>query len=82
MARTDYCLGPHAPMDDYERHMKYGPPREYWNDFVFEANVNHQSDAIFLAGLPDIPESRPHPRVSEEQGTSCRAEIPTRSTLN
>jgi hypothetical protein len=29
-----------------------------WNDFIFEAYVNHQTDAIYLAGLPDIPESR------------------------
>jgi hypothetical protein len=25
-------------------------------------------EAIFLAGLPDIPESRPHSRVSEAIG--------------
>jgi hypothetical protein len=48
--------------------MKYGPTREYWNDFVFEAYVNHQADAIYLAGLPDIPESRPHSEVSEVNG--------------
>ena len=44
--------------------MKYGPTREYWNDFVFEAYVNHQTDAIYLAGLPDVPESRPHSEVN------------------
>ena len=43
-------------------HMKFGPARDYWNEFVFEAYVNHQADAIFLAGLPDVPESRPHAR--------------------
>jgi len=57
-----------AGFDEYERHMKYGPTREYWNDFVFEAYVNHQKDAIYLAGLPDIPESRPHSEVSEMNG--------------
>jgi len=57
-----------AGFDDYERHMKYGPTREYWNDYVFEAYVNYQTDAIFLAGLPDIPESRPHSRISEANG--------------
>lgn len=57
-----------ASFDDYERHMKYGPSREYWNDYVFEAYVNHQADAIYLAGLPDVPESRPHSRVSEAKG--------------
>jgi hypothetical protein len=48
--------------EDYERHMKYGPTRAYWNDFVFEAYVNHCPEAIYLAGLPDVPESRPHSR--------------------
>jgi hypothetical protein len=53
-----------ARVDDYERHMKYGPTREYWNDFVFEAYVNYRTEAIYLAGLPDIPESRPHSKVN------------------
>lgn len=57
-----------ATVADYEGHMKYGPTREYWNDYVFEAYVNHQPNVIFLAGLPDIPESRPHSRVSEASG--------------
>jgi len=57
-----------AGFADYERHMKYGPTREYWNDYVFEAYVNYQADAIYLAGLPDIPESRPHSEVSERNG--------------
>jgi hypothetical protein len=47
----------------YERHMKYGPARDYWTEFVFEAYVNHRSEAIFLTGLPDVAESRPHSRV-------------------
>ena len=45
--------------------MKHGPTRAYWNDFVVEAYVNYRSDAIFLAGLPDVPESRPHSEVNE-----------------
>jgi hypothetical protein len=57
-----------APLNDYERHMKYGPTRRYWNDFVFEAYVNHRTEGIYLAGLPDIPESRPHSHVSERNG--------------
>ena len=51
-----------ATVDDYERHMKYGPTREYWSDFIFEAYVNYRTEAIYLAGLPDVPESRPHSR--------------------
>ncbi len=58
---------------DYERHMKYGPTREYWNDYVFEAYVNHRADAIYLAGLPDVPESRPHSQISERNGWKAPA---------
>jgi hypothetical protein len=58
-------FAPTTPMDDYERRMKYRPTREYWNHFVFEGYVNHQADAIYLAGLPDIPQSRPHSEISE-----------------
>ena len=48
----------------YERHMKWGPARDYWTEFVFEAYVNHRPDMIFLTGLPDVPESRPHSQVN------------------
>ena len=47
--------------------------RECWNDYVFEAYVNHQADAIYLAGLPDIPESRPHSKISEAKGWKAPA---------
>lgn len=40
--------------------MKVGPERNYWSEFVLKAYVNHRSDVIFLRGLPDVPESRPH----------------------
>jgi hypothetical protein len=53
-----------ARVADYERHMKYGPTRSYWNDFVFEAYVNYREEAIYLAGLPDVPETRPHSEVN------------------
>jgi hypothetical protein len=43
--------------------MKYGPTRMYWNDFVFEAYVNHRTEVIYLAGLPHVPGSRPHSEV-------------------
>ena len=51
---------PQARADEAERHMKYGQTRNYWNQFVFEGYVNYAKEAIFLAGLPDVPESRPH----------------------
>ncbi len=43
-----------------ERHLKWGPSRRYWTEFVFEGYVNHRPGAIYLKGLPDIPASRPH----------------------
>lgn len=43
----------------YAQHMKFGPTRDYWSEFVFEAYVNHRFDVIFLRGLPDVPESQP-----------------------
>jgi hypothetical protein len=45
-----------------ERHLKWGASRRYWSEFAFEGYVNHQPGAIFLKGLPDVPESRPHSR--------------------
>jgi hypothetical protein len=52
-----------ARLDAYEQYMKYGPACHYWHEFVLEAYVNFQSDVIFLTGLPDIAESRPHSSV-------------------
>lgn len=53
--------------------MKYEPTREYWSDYVFEAYVNHQADAIYLASLPDVPEIRPHSEISERSGWKAPA---------
>ena len=59
---------PNAPPEEriarYEHPMKYGPTQDCWTKFVFEACVNHRTEVVFLAGLPDIAESRPHSRVS------------------
>jgi hypothetical protein len=35
-------------------------PDESWNEFIFQAYHHHQSDAIFLTGLPDVKGSLPH----------------------
>lgn len=43
-----------------EQHFKWGPSPRYWPEFIFEGYANHESGAIFLVGLPDVPESRPH----------------------
>ena len=56
----------HRPrIEALERHFKWGPTRRYWTEFVFEGYVNHRPGAIFLQGLPDIAESRPHSREYE-----------------
>jgi hypothetical protein len=48
------------------RHMKWGKDDWYWSEFVFCGYVNHRSDAIFLAGLPDRPETQPHHKEFDE----------------
>ena len=53
-----------ARLEAFERHLEYGPTRDYGNEFVFEAYVNHRPEVIYLRGLPDVPESRPHSRVN------------------
>ena len=40
--------------------------RDYWTEFVFQAYVNHRTEVIFLAGLPDVAKSRPHSRVNSQ----------------
>jgi len=49
--------------DEYDRlHqlLKFGLGTNYWNEFVFKAYNGHQSDAIFLAGIPDLKATLPH----------------------
>lgn len=48
--------------DDTERlHrlLKYGLDVNYWNAIVFRAYHYHHSDAIFLAGIPDLTATPP-----------------------
>ena len=40
--------------------MKYGPGNDSWNEYIVCAYSGHQHEAIFLTGIPDIPESLPH----------------------
>ncbi len=50
--------------DAYRYLMKFGLQPNYWPEYVFERYVNHRPDVIFLRGLLDVPESRPHSRVN------------------
>ncbi len=51
-----------------EHHFKWGETARYWPEFVFEAYSNHSAGAIFLHGLPDMPETRPHSRKYRPPG--------------
>lgn len=42
------------------RFFKNGLDPNYWNEFVFKAYHHHQSDAVFLAGIPDLKATLPH----------------------
>jgi len=44
----------------FELLMKYGLGPSYWNEYIFEAYAGHEDQAIWLRGLPDVEESRPH----------------------
>lgn len=50
--------------DAHEYLMKFGLQPNYWPEYVFESYVNHRADVIFVRGLPDVAESRPHSRVN------------------
>jgi hypothetical protein len=52
--------GPGDEREALHRLLKYGPEPNYWNEFVFKAYHHHQSDAIFLAGIPDLKATLPH----------------------
>ena len=42
------------------RLLKQGPSQDYWHEFVFKAYHHHQSDAVFLTGIPDVHDTLPH----------------------
>jgi hypothetical protein len=42
------------------RLMKFGPKKNYWNEFVLLAYHHYQADAIFLTGIPDLKSTLPH----------------------
>ena len=50
----------HGGAANYAQHMKQGTAGNYWMEFVFEGYLRHLAQAVFLTGLPDVAESRPH----------------------
>ncbi len=62
LGRTLCKTGSREDIDAYKRLMKHGLDDRYWSESVFEAYANHKPEAIFLRGLPDVPESRPQSR--------------------
>jgi hypothetical protein len=77
--RVRLQVSPQARIEAYERHMKHGLTPDYWNRFVFEGYVNHLTQANFLRGLPDGPESRPHSkqRAASELSSGVRGRART-----
>ena len=49
----------------YGHLLKYGLSRNYWNDYLMDASVNHSNDVTMLARIPDVPASLPHLRGNE-----------------
>ncbi|MBN1334911.1 MAG: hypothetical protein JXB39_03020 [Deltaproteobacteria bacterium] len=69
-AYLDRTLAPFGVSDRaiaYSVLMKYGQGPRYWPEYIFEAYGNHRPEAVFLHGLPDVPESRPWSKVSQER---------------
>jgi hypothetical protein len=44
----------------YEKLMKYGLVRHYWNEYIFQAYANHKANVVYLTGIPDRADTRPH----------------------
>jgi hypothetical protein len=39
---------------------KYGPHPNHWNEYIFCAYYGHQSDVVYIQGVPDDVGSLPH----------------------
>ena len=77
-AYLEHTLPKARGRDTRERYaylMKYGLELNYWNEYIFEAYANHQTSVVFLRGLPDIEESRPHSRKSEQMYDTAIAAV-------
>jgi len=52
--------------------MKFRLMRDYWTEFVCRAYLNHQTEAISLAGSSGVPESPSTPRSTANDTTLPR----------
>jgi len=58
------------PVVAYENLMKHGTAPhgpKHWQEYIFEAYSGDDDGVIYLEGLPDVGESRPHSSVDEGQ---------------
>lgn len=46
--------------DKMHRFLKHGPDPTHWLEYILLAYKTHNNEAIFLAGLPDQPDTMPH----------------------
>ncbi|MGA6926763.1 MAG: hypothetical protein WBY88_13830 [Desulfosarcina sp.] len=58
--RTLPKLGIKEPVPAYEKLMKTGLARNYWNEFIIDGFVTSMAEMIMLAGYPDVRASLPH----------------------
>jgi hypothetical protein len=49
-----------ADRDGLYQLLKFGLSKNHWNEFVLLAYHHHQTDAIFLTGIPDLRATLPH----------------------
>jgi hypothetical protein len=56
--------------------MKWGLSLRYWPEYIFEAYCGHEREAVYLTGLPDVAESRPHSQQSVARATARSSTSP------
>jgi len=54
------CDGPNDDRSRLYNLLKHGLESNYWNEFVFKSYHHHQTDAVFLTGIPDMKATLPH----------------------
>jgi len=60
LAFLDRVLENTEKISGYEKLMKYGVNRYYWNEFIFQGYANYTDNVVYLTGIPDQPHSLPH----------------------